>query len=55
VLSLNSAVTYAGTFLGAGRLGQVHEAWGSAPVASMASACFAVAALIAWQAHRDEG
>ncbi len=54
VLSLNRAVTYAGTFLGAGGLGLVSEAWGYAPVASIASACCAVAALVARQAHRDE-
>jgi predicted MFS family arabinose efflux permease len=54
VLSLNRAETYAGTFLGAGGLGLVSEAWGYAPVASIASACCAVAALVARQAHRDE-
>jgi predicted MFS family arabinose efflux permease len=48
VLSLNSAVTYAGTFLGAGGLGLVYEAWGYTPVAATAAACCAAAALVAW-------
>ncbi len=55
VLSLNSAVTYGGTFLGAGGLGAVYDAWGYGPVAVVAAGLCGGAALVAWAALGRQG
>jgi predicted MFS family arabinose efflux permease len=55
VLSLNSAVTYLGTFLGAGGLGAVYGAWGYGPVAVAAAGLCGGAALVAWAALGRQG